>query len=140
METVLPVPLKDLLGAIAVGNRDEELFSSLANRLTRLEKQVTEQEKQQFSEKAEGKPKQVVNELLQAYNPDVLDDLKAKVETEMAGESPMAKEEAFNKLHDELKEKQRKFFIVATCREYIDNVRRAQWTNHRHNKSWHFAK
>ncbi len=120
------VPLKDLLGAIAVGNRDEELFSSLANRLTRLEKQVTEQEKQQFSEKAEGKTlKQVVNELLQAYNPDVLDDLKAKVETKMAGESPMAKEEAFNKLHDELKEKAAEVFHSSDLREYIDNVRRA---------------
>lgn len=120
------VPLKDLLGAITVGNRDEELFSSLANRLTRLEKQVTEQEKQQFSEKAEGKTlKQVVNELLQAYNPDVLDDLKVKVETEMAGESPMAKEEAFNKLHDELKEKAAEVFHSSDLREYIDNVRRA---------------
>jgi type I restriction enzyme R subunit len=120
------VPLKDLLGAIAVGNRDEDLFSSLANRLSRLEKQVTEQEKQQFSEKAEGKSiKQVVNELLQAYNPDVLDDLKAKVETEMAGESPMAKEEAFNKLHDELKEKAAGVFHSSDLREYIDNVRRA---------------
>ncbi len=120
------VPLKDLLGAIAVGNRDEDLFSSLANRLSRLEKQVTEQEKQQFSEKAEGKSiKQVVNELLQAYNPDVLDDLKAKVETEMAGESPMAKEEAFNKLHDELKEKAADVFHSSDLREYIENVRRA---------------
>lgn len=120
------VPLKDLLGAIAVGNRDEDLFSSLANRLSRLEKQVTEQEKQQFSEKAEGKSlKQVVNELLQAYNPDVLDDLKAKVETEMAGESPIAKEEAFNKLHDELKEKAADIFHSSDLREYIENVRRA---------------
>ncbi len=120
------VPLKDLLGAIAVGNRDEDLFSSLANRLSRLEKQVAEQEKQQFSEKAEGKSlKQVVNELLQAYNPDVLDDLKAKVETEMAGESPMAKEEAFNKLHDELKEKAADVFHSSDLREYIENVRRA---------------
>ena len=120
------VPLKDLLGAIAVGNRDEDLYSSLANRLSRLEKQVTEQEKQQFSEKAEGKSiKQVVNELLQAYNPDVLDDLKAKVEKEMAGESPMAKEEAFNKLHDELKEKAAEVFFSSDFREYIENVRRA---------------
>ena len=120
------VPLKDLLGAIAVGNRDEDLFSSLANRLSRLEKQVSEQEKQQFSEKAEGKSiKQVVNELLQAYNHDVLDDLKAKVEKEMAGESPMAKEEAFNKLHDELKEKAAEVFFSSDFREYIENVRRA---------------
>ena len=120
------VPLKDLLGAIAVGNRDEDLYSSLANRLSRLEKQVSEQEKQQFSEKAEGKSiKQVVNELLQAYNHDVLDDLKAKVEKEMAGESPMAKEEAFNKLHDELKEKAAEVFFSSDFREYIENVRRA---------------
>ena len=119
------VLLKDLLGAIAVGNRDEDLFSSLANRLSRLEKQVTEQEKQQFSEKAEGKSiKQVVNELLQAYNPDVLDDLKAKVETELIGESPMSKEEAFNKLHDELKEKAAEVFN-GELNLFIDNVRRA---------------
>lgn len=120
------VPLKDLLGAIAVGNRDEDLFSSLANRLSRLEKQVTENEKQQFSEKAEGKTlKQVVNELLQAYNPDVLDDIRTKVETELIGESPFVKEEAFNKLHDELKEKAAAVFHSSDLREYIDNVRRA---------------
>lgn len=119
------IPLKDLLGAIAVGNRDEDLFSSLANRLSRLEKQVTEQEKQQFSEKAAGKSlKQVVNELLQAYNPDVLDDLKAKVETELVGESPMAKVDAFNKLHDELKEKAAEVFN-GELNLFIDNVRRA---------------
>ena len=120
------VPLKDLLGAIAVGNRDEDLFSSLANRLSRLEKQVTKQEKQQFSEKAAGKSiNQVVNELLKAHNPDVLDDLKAKVETEMAGESPKAKDEAFNKRHDELKEKAAEVFHSSDLRDYIENVRRA---------------
>jgi type I restriction enzyme R subunit len=39
------VPLKDLLQAVAVGAREEELFTSLANRLTRLDKQITEKEK-----------------------------------------------------------------------------------------------
>ncbi len=45
------VPLKDLLGAVAVGARDEDLFTSLANRLTRLDKQITEKEKKTFEEK-----------------------------------------------------------------------------------------
>jgi type I restriction enzyme R subunit len=36
------VPLKDLLAAITVGARDEELFTTLANRLARLDKQLTE--------------------------------------------------------------------------------------------------
>ena len=65
------VPLKDLLQAIAVGAREEELFTSLANRLTRLDKQLTEKEKTQFAEKANGKSvSQVVKELLNAFNPD----------------------------------------------------------------------
>lgn len=119
------IPLKDLLNAITVGNRDEDLFSSLANRLSRLEKQITEQEKEKFSEMTDGKTlNQVVKDLLNAYNPDVIDDLRTKVETELAGESPVKKEEAFNKLHDALKEKAGEIF-TGDLSNYIDNVRRA---------------
>ncbi|HUM96353.1 MAG TPA: DEAD/DEAH box helicase family protein [Chitinophagaceae bacterium] len=118
------IPLKDLLGAINVGARDEDLFTSLANRLIRLEKQITEQEKQMFVEKAEGKNlSQVVKELLNAYNPDTLEDLKTKVETELAGESPVKKEEAFNKLHSEILEEAAKVF-TGDLNKYIENVRR----------------
>jgi len=119
------VPLKDLLNAVTVGNRDEDLFSSLANRLSRLEKQIDENEKRKFAELANGKSlNQVVKELLNAYNPDVIDDLKAKVETELAGESPDKKEEAFDKLHYELKEKAAEVF-TGELSTYIDDVRRA---------------
>lgn len=119
------VPLKDLLNAVTVGNRDEDLFSSLANRLARLELQITEQEKEKFSEMTDGKTlNQVVKDLLNAYNPDVIDDLRTKVETELAGESPNKKEEAFKKLHDALKEKAADVF-TGELSDYIDNVRRA---------------
>ncbi len=118
------VPLKDLLGAVNVGARDEDLFTSLANRLIRLEKQITEQEKQMFADKAEGKNiSQVVKELLNAYNPDTLEDLRTKVETEMAGEAPIKKEEAFNKLHSEILEEATKVF-TGDLNNYIENVRR----------------
>lgn len=118
------VPLKDLLNAVTVGNRDEDVFSSLANRLSRLEKQISEQEKQQFSEMTNGiSLNQVVKELLNAYNPDVIDDLKAKVETELSGESIIKKEEAFSKLHEALKEKAAAVF-TGELSNYIDNVRR----------------
>lgn len=124
MEKKPGVPLKDLLGAIAVGNRDEDLFSSLANRLARLEQQITEQEKNEFKEKTNGKAlNTVIKELLNAYNPDVMDDLKAKVEKELAGESPIKKEEAFNKLHDELKEKAAEVF-TGELNTFIEFVRR----------------
>lgn len=119
------VPLKDLLGAIAVGNRDEDLFSSLANRLARLEQQITEQEKNEFRERTNGKALNIViKELLNAYNPDVIEELKAKVETELPSESPVKKEEAFNKLHDELKEKAAEVF-TGELNNFIEHVRRA---------------
>ena len=40
------VPMKDLLGAVTMGVADEDLFLSLANRLIRLEKQITENDAQ----------------------------------------------------------------------------------------------
>ena len=39
------VPLKELLQAVAVGAKDEELFTTLAKPLTSLEKQITEKRK-----------------------------------------------------------------------------------------------
>ena len=69
------VPLKDLLGAIAIGMNDEDLFSSLANRLVRLEKELDENEKAKFAEISNGKRlNQVVRELLKTYDPDVIDE------------------------------------------------------------------
>lgn len=62
------VPLKDLLQAVAVGARDEVLFTSIASRLIRLDKQLSEKEKRQFAEKANGKSvSQVAKELLNAF-------------------------------------------------------------------------
>ena len=85
------VPLKDLLGAIAVGVRDDDLFSSIANRLIRLEKQITEKEKILFSDKTNGKTiSQVSKELLIAYDPDIIEDIRLKVESAFAG-SPLRK-------------------------------------------------
>lgn len=77
------VPLKDLLGAITMGVADEDLFLSLANRLIRLEKQIHPNEAEKILEFSGGKNlKQITKELLDAYNPDTIEDranhLKAK--------------------------------------------------------------
>lgn len=73
------VPLKDLLAAIAVGARDEDLFTTLANRLTRLERQLTDKEKEQFRQKSQGKSlKQIAKALLDAYDTDVIEDTARK--------------------------------------------------------------
>lgn len=70
------IPMKDLLGAITMGIADEDLFLSLANRLIRLEKQITEKENDKVLEYAGGKSlKQITKELINAYDQDEIDAL-----------------------------------------------------------------
>ena len=119
------VPLKDLLGAIAVGVREEEVFTSVANRLLRLEKQLTEKEKASFSEKTKGKSiTQVAKALLNAYNPDTIEDLENDVRKQLSGKST-------NEINNEIEI--RKSQLIENAAEvftgelnlFIDNVRKA---------------
>ncbi len=119
------VPLKDLLGAIAVGARDEDLFTTLAGRLARLDKQISEKERNLFSEKANGKSvSQVVKELLNAYNPDTLEEIRFTVEKEYINDSPSVKDEKYNELIFELQENAASVF-TGDLNTYIENVRKA---------------
>ena len=119
------VPLKDLLQAVAFGAREEELFTSLANRLTRLDKQITGKEKQQFEKIAEGKTvSQVVKDLLNAFDPDVLEELREKVELENKGAAITDKEEIYASKVSDLQNKAAKVF-TGELNEYIENVRKA---------------
>ena len=119
------IPLKDLLQAIAVGAREEELFTSLANRLTRLDKQITEKEKKQFAEKANGKSvSQVVKELLNAFNPDFLEEIESNVRNEMAGAAPVEIEAEIKTQTENLQNEAAKVF-TGELNEYIENVRKA---------------
>ena len=119
------IPLKDLLQAITVGAREEELFTSLANRLTRLDKQITEKEKQRFVELSGGKTiSQVVKGLLNAYNPDVLEETEARVRAEKAGAAPVEIEEAIQEAVEQLQTNAAKVFH-GELNKYIEEVRRA---------------
>ncbi|NMC40031.1 MAG: DEAD/DEAH box helicase family protein [Bacteroidales bacterium] len=119
------VPLKDLLGAIAVGARDEDLFTSLANRLTRLEKQISEKEKKQFIERTGGiSLKEVVKSLLNAYNPDTIEDIERKVNNEKQGEPPVEIEASINRELEKLRNEAAKVF-TGPLNEFIENVRKA---------------
>lgn len=119
------VPLKDLLQAVAVGAREEELFTTLAGRLTRLDKQLTDKERKQFSEKANGKTvAQVAKELLNAFNPDVLEEIETKVRAENTGASPATIETIVKAETEKLQKEAAKVF-TGELNEYIENVRKA---------------
>jgi len=118
------VPLKDLLQAISVGARDEELFTSVANRLTRLDKQITPKEKKQFAEMANGKSvSQVVKDLLNAFNPDVLEELEDKVRNRNIG-APTAYIELVIKTETEKFQNESARVFTGEMNDFIENVRK----------------
>jgi type I restriction enzyme R subunit len=119
------VPLKDLLQAIAVGARDEELFTTLASRLTRLDKQVTDNERKKFSEKAAGKTiSQVAKDLLNAFHPDVLEEIESRIKKEKVG-FPPAEIEADIRVETEKLQNQAAKVFTGELNDYIENVRKA---------------
>ncbi len=119
-------PLKDLLGAVKMGVQDEDLFTSLANRLIRLEKQLTVDEKAKFEELTKGKTlNQATKDLLNAFDPDLIESkTQALVHQIPVQDRTPAKEEACRKqAQNELAVHAAKTFTGA-LNEYIENVRK----------------
>src|ERR1035437_1853908 len=98
LEKAPGVSLKDVLQNIALGNTSEEMLSTLANRLIRLERQLSDKDKQAFSEKAKGFTiNQLVKQLLNAHDPDSAESVKQKVKTELLGQAPVQIDAAIEK-------------------------------------------
>jgi len=120
------VALKDLLGAITMGVEDEDLFLSLANRLIRLEKQITEKEKDKVLELSGGKNlKQITKDLLTAFDIDEIEN-KAEEKIEKMPEqdrTPTQHEEAKNEAQQELIAQAAGTFN-GTLNDYLENVRK----------------
>ncbi len=120
------IQMKDLLGAVNIGVQDEDLFLSLANRLIRLEKQITEKEKDKLLEYSGGKNlKQITKELLSAFDAD---EIENKVEEKIStipeqDRTPAHYEEAKNKAQQDLI-KQASSTFNGKLNEYLENVRR----------------
>jgi type I restriction enzyme R subunit len=132
--------MKELLEAVTMGKRDEDLFISLAGRLAGLERQLTDQEKEIFEEKAKGKTlSETVKDLLYAYNPDKIEEKAQEMKRENPGITQtqaldMAKENlgkrASSIFNGELNgyiENVRKVHEQIIDTVNIDNVTKAQW-------------
>lgn len=117
--------LKDLLQNVAMGNTQEEILTTLANRLIRLDKLINPAEKANFSEQAEGLTiNKVVGQLLNAYDPDMVEGIRQKVERDMPGEAPLIIQQEADKQHQEIIAKAVHVFNNPELREFIVDVRR----------------
>ncbi len=126
LESKPTVALKDLLGAVTMGVQDEDLFTSLANRLIRLDKKLIENEKTKFKELSGGKTiNGIAKDLLTAYDPDVI-EAKSQILIQaipVADRSPAKEEEIVKQIQSELASDAARPF-TGELNEYIENVRK----------------
>ncbi|GGE14010.1 type I restriction endonuclease subunit R [Psychroflexus salis] len=120
------VAMKDLLGAITMGVAEEDLFLSLANRLIRLEKQITDKEKDKILELSKGKNlKQITKELITAFDQDAINE-KAQTKIDkipIEDRTPTRVEETKKKAQEELINEASKTFN-GEFNDYLENVRK----------------
>jgi len=120
------IPMKDLLGAVKMGVADEDLFLSLANRLIRLEKQITDKEKEKLLEFSNGKNlKQITKELINAFDQDVVDNRAQEIieQTPIQERTPALTEKAKKEVQEQLVLEASKTFNGVFC-DYVENVRK----------------
>jgi type I restriction enzyme R subunit len=117
--------LKEVVESIALGNTGEDMLTTLANRLIRLDKQINEKEKTAFAEKTEGQSiNHVVKQLLNAYDPDTLENIRLIVDQQMPGAAPDDKDKAIAQQHNQLIEQATALFNNPEVRNYIIDIRK----------------
>ncbi len=118
------VCLKDLMLNVALGARDESTLTSLGNRIIRLDKQMSSNEKKEFQEKIGIPAKTVAGRLLNAFDNEII-AVKAGITLTEEGECSPEDEEKFKKVQDELITEAVAPFHKPEVREFIENVRRS---------------
>lgn len=117
--------LKDVLQHVAMGNTDEDMLTTLANRLIRLDKMINEKEKQTFAQHAKGYTiNHVVKELLNAHDPDTIESQKEKVKSQNPQASPAEIEAEVKRLHQQIIDGAVAVFNNPELRNYIVDVRK----------------
>lgn len=125
MEKAPGVSLKDVLQHVAVGNTSEDLLTTLANRLIRLDRQLSEKDKMRFAEHANGHTiNHVVKQLLNAYDPDSLLTIESTVQSSLRGQAPIEIETAIEREKQKLIEQAVAVFNNPDLRDFIVDIRK----------------
>ena len=114
------VSMKELMMNVALGDKSEDTLTSLANRVIRLNSQMTPSEKKEFVETVGESAGKIAEKLLNAFDDDVI---RIKAQTQFAIAEPTK---------DQLVQAQKALVTDAVmpfqkpeAREYIENVRRS---------------
>ena len=114
------VSMRELMHNVALGSRDEDTLTSLANRIIRLNSQMDNTERRQFTDTVGSSAGHLAENLLNAFDEDVI-----RARAQAANETAEPTEE---QLHDAQREMIREAvapFNLPEVRDYIENVRRS---------------
>lgn len=114
------VSMKELMMNIALGARDEDTLTSLANRVVRLSCKMERSEHKQFRETVGTSAQQVAENLLNAFDEDII-HAKACAENGTVSPTP----EQSTKAQKELIKQAVEPFQKPEVRDFIENVRRS---------------
>lgn len=114
------VSMKELMMNVALGAKDENTLTSLANRVIRLNSQMTPSERKQFETKVGASAGSVAEKLLNAFDEDVI-LAQAQKNTGV----PTPTEEQIKSAQKELVQAAVAPFHIPEVRDYIENMRRS---------------
>ena len=118
------VSMKELMLNVAMGAKDEDTLTSLANRVIRLNSQLTQRERAEFAETVGASAGTVAQRLLDAFDEDVI-SANAGV-TLLGDREPTPEEQALmDAAQKELIQTAVQPFFRPEVRDYIENVRRS---------------
>ena len=118
------VSMKELMLNVAMGAKDEDTLTSLANRIIRLNSKMTDKEHTEFSSKIGSSADKIAQQLLDAFDPDVISS-KAGVDLSDDHEPTEEEHHLMDEAKKELIKEAVKPFYNPDIREYIENVRRS---------------
>ena len=114
------VSTKELMMNVALGAKDEDTLTSLANRVIRLNSQMTPSERKQFEAKVGAPAGTVAENLLNAFDEDVITEYAQRVTGTAA-----PTEDEYKQAQKELLKSAVAPFHIPEVRDYIENVRRS---------------
>ena len=114
------VSMKELMMNVALGDKSEDTLTSLANRISRLDKQMTDKEHKEFKKNVGTSARDLANNLLNAFDEDVIAE-KAK----FLIMSDVPTQQDLEKAQKELLNEATKPFYNPDNRNFIENIRRS---------------
>ena len=114
------ISLKELLMNVAVGARDEDTLTSLANRIIRLNSQMSKQEKKIFEEKVTVSAEKLAENLLNAFDEEFL---RAKAQKQFSVDYPT--EEQITTVSQTAIKEAVQPLMNPEARDCIENIRRS---------------